>query len=138
MIDQETINNLVEQAKQQTAKSYSPYSHFQVGAALLCDDGKIFLGSNVENASYGATNCAERSAIFAAVSSGYKSFKAIAIAGHPEGEEVDEPCPPCGICRQVMAEFCDADFPVYLAKKDGYVCYRLDELLPVTFDLLDK
>ena len=138
MIDQNTINDLVSQAIKQSDMAYSPYSNFNVGAALLCDDGTVFLGCNVENASYGATNCAERSAIFAAVSKGFQKFSAIAIAGHHKGQEIDAPCPPCGICRQVMSEFCDPDFMIYLAKKDGYVSRTLSELLPATFDLLEK
>ena len=135
-IDQPTIDHMVFLAKGMTERSYAPYSHFHVGAALLCDDGAIYTGCNIENASYGATNCAERTAVFKAVSEGYHHFSAIAIAGGPEGV-IGDACPPCGICRQVLSEFCDSDMPVYLAKADGYDEYTLGDLLPLTFDLLE-
>ncbi len=137
MIEQVNIDHLLALAKDMTKRSYAPYSHFHVGAALLCDDGAIYTGCNVENASYGATNCAERTAVFKAVSEGYTHFMALAIAGGPEGE-IGDACPPCGICRQVLSEFCDRDMPVYLAKADGYDEYTLVQLLPLTFDLLEK
>ncbi len=137
MITQATIDHLLFLAKGMTKQSYAPYSHFHVGAALLCDDDAIYTGCNIENASYGATNCAERTAVFKAVSEGYRHFKALAIAGGPEGE-IGDACPPCGICRQVLSEFCDADMPIYLAKSEGYDEYTLGQLLPLTFDLLEK
>lgn len=125
---------LLEAAKQARGNAYTPYSNFRVGAALLTKDGRIFLGANVENSSYGATICAERSALAAAVSSGARSFAAIAIVGAPGGEKADAPCPPCGICRQVMSEFCGPDFPVYLADGHGGVQkHRLGDLLADSF-----
>ena len=106
----------IREAIQARAYSYSPYSRFQVGAALLGSDGRIYTGCNIESASYGATNCAERTAFYKAVSQGIRSFQAIAIVGGKEGEDL-ELCPPCGICRQVMMEFCSPDsFRILLAK----------------------
>lgn len=112
--------------------SYSPYSDFKVGAALITCDMKIYTGTNVECASYGATNCAERTAFFKAVSEGERNFKAIAVAG-PDGDF----CYPCGVCLQVMAEFCDAnEFEVIAVKNDAeYKVYKLRELLPYGFGL---
>ncbi len=114
-------------------KAYAPYSGFKVGAALLCDDGEVFLGCNVENASYGATCCAERTAVFKAISEGKRAFSKIAIVGG-RGDDVTEPCPPCGICRQVLSEFCSDDFEIITAAK-GKDCpiYKLSELLPASF-----
>lgn len=112
--------------------AYAPYSGYQVGAALLCTDGTVYTGCNVENASYGATNCAERTAFFKAVSEGKREFLAIAICGGQDGRIADV-FPPCGICRQVMREFCKDDFEVRLIKADGEEIYRLEELLPVSF-----
>ncbi|WP_372807449.1 cytidine deaminase [Pontiella sp.] len=120
---------LIKTAFQALIHAHAPYSAYKVGAALLCDDGTVFTGCNVENASYGLTNCAERTAIFAAVAAGRRAFKAIAIAASKE------PVPyPCGACRQVMAEFCGPDFPVYIAKGDGFETATLGELLPHGFD----
>ena len=124
---------LVKRALEARLKAYSPYSDFCVGAALLCGDGEIFEGANIENSSYGATNCAERTALFTAVYAGKRDFKAIAIVGAKRGCEVDEFCQPCGICRQVMAEFCTPDFEVVLASGEGVSVYRLDEVLPLSF-----
>ena len=124
---------LIAMARQAMERAYAPYSRFQVGAALLCADGSIYTGCNVENASYGATNCAERTAFFKAVSDGKREFTAIAIVGGPHGQ-IQGLCPPCGICRQVMAEFCQDDFRIILA--DGAGVYRkagLSELLPLHF-----
>lgn len=109
--------------------SYSKYSGFSVGAALLTDDGKIFTGCNIENASYSLTVCAERTAIFKAVSEGYTGFSAIAIAGSPT-DDFSKPCFPCGACLQVMSEFCGNDMRIILS--DGE--YRLSEFLPKRFD----
>ncbi len=114
--------------------AYTPYSHYTVGAALLTEEGEIITGGNIENASYGATNCAERTAIFKAVSEGKRKFTAIAIAGGLEGKEPAEYACPCGICRQVMSEFASADFKVLVAKSvSDYKEYRLEELLPFRF-----
>jgi cytidine deaminase len=109
-------------------RAYAPYSGYAVGAALLTKDGKVYEGVNIENASFGATNCAERTAIFSAVANGEREFAAIAVAGGRKGEEPSN-CTPCGICRQVLAEFCPPDFKVILL--DG--AHRLDELLPMSF-----
>lgn len=113
--------------------AYAPYSGFAVGAALLCGDGTVFLGSNVENASYPVTCCAERSALVAAVSAGKRAFRAIAVMGGKNGEAPHSFCTPCGICRQALAEFCRADFPVYLSDGRETRCYSLGELLPASF-----
>ena len=125
--------NLVSMAIKAAQNAYSPYSKFKVGAALFCEDKTVFCGCNVENSSYSATNCAERVAFQSAVAQGKRNFLAIAIAGGEQciGEEL---IPPCGICRQVMAEFCDADsFIILLAKKDGFAEYKLKDLLPLSF-----
>ena len=120
---------LLAQSKIARENAYVPYSKFPVGAALLAEDGTVFHGCNVENASYGLTNCAERTAIFKAVSQGVKNFKAIAIVADTEG-----PCAPCGACRQVIAEFCDGDMPVYLTNLKGDVQETtVRELLPGAF-----
>ena len=115
-------------------KAYVPYSHFLVGAALLTADGKVYTGCNIENASFSPTCCAERTAFFKAVSEGEKKFTAIAIVGGPDGKPLDY-CPPCGVCRQVMAEFCDtANFIIVLAKDENdYKTFTLNELLPLAF-----
>ena len=113
--------------------SYSPYSGFAVGAALLCRDGKMYTGANIENASYTPTVCAERVAIFRAVHDGEREFLAIAIAGGRVGEPLTNEAAPCGVCRQVMAEFADGSFEILLATKDGYTVHTLAELLPFGF-----
>jgi cytidine deaminase len=115
-------------------KAYTPYSHFQVGAALLGKSGKIYHGCNIENAAYTPTNCAERTAFFKAVSEGEREFTAIAIVAGPEGEELAFTSP-CGVCRQVMAEFCDPEtFQIIMGtKEDQLKVYRLKELLPLGF-----
>lgn len=124
---------LIEEAIKMLDFSYVPYSTFHVGAALLTSEDEIYTGCNIENSSFGATNCAERTAIFKAVSEGKKSFKAIAIVGGPNGK-IKDFCPPCGICRQVMTEFCSKDFPIILAKSpEEYIVKTLDELLSMSF-----
>ena len=124
---------LVKEAFVAMQKAYSPYSHYKVGAALLTDSGKVYHGCNVENASYGATNCAERTAIFKAVSEGELNFSKIAIVGGFHGN-VTELFMPCGVCRQVMAEFCDDDFEVIVAKsEDDFEVFTLSQLLPSGF-----
>ncbi|MCR4656904.1 MAG: cytidine deaminase [Lachnospiraceae bacterium] len=128
------IPGLIEEALNAREYAYVPYSHFKVGAALLTDDGVIYKGCNIENASYGATNCAERTAFFKAVSEGKHAFKAIAVVGGREGEEIADYAFPCGICRQVMLEFCGSDFVVIVAKSVGdYKRYTLDEIIPCGF-----
>ena len=115
-------------------RSYSPYSHFPVGAALECSDGTVFTGCNIENAGYTATNCAERTAFFKAVSEGVKEFQAICVVGGKAGV-LTEYAAPCGVCRQVMMEFCNPEtFQVILAvDKEHYDVYTLKELLPLGF-----
>lgn len=127
---------LMEYAQKARANAYAPYSHFTVGASLLCEDGSIYNGCNVENAAYTPGNCAERTAIFKAVSEGKRKFKAIAVVGAKEGQNPtgDSPCTPCGVCRQVMGEFCEAKvFKIYVTDGKGVFCYTLDELLPLAF-----
>ena len=125
---------LVEIAIGAAKKSYSPYSNFCVGAALLCADGEIFEGTNVENVSYGATNCAERTAFFEAVMKGKRDFVAIAIVGSKRGEDIASYCSPCGICRQVMAEFCGPEFEILLYDGKSIAVRTLGEVLPDAFD----
>lgn len=121
------IQKLMDCAIKARENAYSPYSHFAVGAALLCEDGTLYEGCNIENASYGLTNCAERTAIFKAVSEGHIKFKALAVVADTEG-----PCAPCGACRQVISEF---EIPqIILANlKGNYRVVSLDELLPFRF-----
>lgn len=126
---------LVKLAVEAASNAHAPYSNYHVGAALLTETGDVFKGCNVENASYGLTNCAERTAIFSAVAAGQNKFQAIAIvAGR-------EPTPyPCGACRQVISEFCDADTPVYISsceKPDNINETTIGELLPFSFKLKD-
>lgn len=138
MIDWEKMDlTLIKEAFEARKNAYTPYSHFQVGAALLTKDGKIYRGCNVENAAYGPTNCAERTAFFKAVSEGDREFQAIAIVGFMEGEEpgLEAYAAPCGVCRQVMVEFCNPKtFRIILATRpDHYKVYTLEELLPMSF-----
>lgn len=124
---------LMKLALEARERAYVPYSHFAVGAALLSKDGRIFTGCNVENAAYGPTNCAERTAFFKAVSEGAREFSAIAVTGGPQGEEPMEGCAPCGVCRQVMLEFCDDDFDVFLMENGTVKKHLLGELIPLGF-----
>ena len=130
----EQIKKMIEIALSQLAYSYTPYSDFKVGAALLGKNGRIYTGCNIENAAYTPTNCAERTAFFKAVSEGERKFRAICIIG---GKDISETVctPPCGVCRQVMAEFCDPKkFKVILASgREKYRILRLEELLPFGF-----
>lgn len=128
------IQELIDIAIAQLSYSYTPYSHFKVGAALLGKNGQIYTGCNIENAAYTPTNCAERTAFFKAVSEGEREFEAICIVGGPEGKLTDY-APPCGVCRQVMMEFCSPkEFQIILAKgKEDYKIYRMEELLPQGF-----
>ena len=129
---------LVQLAKEARARSYVPYSGFAVGAALLCADGTVYQGCNVENAAYGPTVCAERVAVFKAVYDGKRKFSAIAVAGGRAGEEISGLFPPCGVCRQVLREFCDLDFMLYMAKENGeYESRTLGEMLPLSFSNAD-
>ena len=126
---------LVMEAVKARKQAYCPYSGFAVGAALLCVDDRVFTGCNIENAAYTPTNCAERTAFFKAVSEGERSFTAIAVVGGPEGASEFDWCAPCGVCRQVMKEFCQDDrFQIILARSvKEYKVYTLAELLPMGF-----
>ena len=125
-------SSLMEAAARAREFAYAPYSNYCVGAALLAEDGRIFTGCNVENAGFSATNCAERTAIFKAVSEGAQRFLAIAVVGGKRGE-VSPLCPPCGVCRQVLAEFCPPDLTVLLGTPENPDVYSLGELLPLSF-----
>ena len=125
---------LIQAALSARKKAYAPYSGYAVGAALLTKSGEVYEGCNIENASFGATNCAERTAFFKAVSEGKREFAAIAIAGGKAGEDAVEYAYPCGICRQVMQEFCDKDFKILVTKSSlEYEEYVLAEILPYGF-----
>lgn len=132
-MNQETRKMLIERALDARLRSYTPYSGFSVGAALLAADGRIFTGANIESASYTPTVCAERVAFFTAVHAGVRQFAAIAVVGGKAGERVSSFCPPCGVCRQVMAEFCTADFPILLFDGVNEKACTLGELLPDSF-----
>ena len=128
-----TPEKLCELAKEAMMHAYSPYSGFKVGAALLCADGTVYQGGNIENASFTPTICAERTAIFKAVYDGQRDFAAIAVCGGKDGV-ITGAFPPCGVCRQVMREFCEDDFLVYLVREDGaYDTMTLAQLLPYSF-----
>ena len=129
------MQKLIRQAMEAREKAYAPYSGFFVGAALECKDGTVYTGCNIENASFSPTNCAERTAFFKAISEGRREFCRIAIVGGKEGEMVAPS--PCGVCLQVMAEFCEADqFEIVMARsEDDYTVHKLAELLPNSFSL---
>ncbi len=133
-MDKKRVEEMIDLAIRQMEFSYVPYSHFHVGAALLSRSGKIYTGCNIENAAYTPTNCAERTAFFKAVSEGVKEFDAICVVGGKEGI-LTEYASPCGVCRQVMMEFCDPDtFQVILAvSREKYEIFPLKELLPMGF-----
>ena len=126
---------LISKAKEAMTRAYAPYSGYKVGAALLCGDGTVYCGCNIENASFSPTVCAERSAIFKAVYDGHRDFTAIAVCGGKDGE-ITGAFPPCGVCRQVMREFCGDDFTVYMVTGvDTYEETTLAQLLPCSFRL---
>ena len=128
---------LVKKAIEAREMAYVPYSHFKVGAALLCKDGTVYLGCNIENAAYSPTNCAERTAFFKAVSEGQREFEKIAIVGGME-DELSPLCAPCGVCRQVMIEFCSPEtFEVILGTEENHRAYLLKEILPLGFSPKD-
>ena len=130
-----TSEQLIDLAKDAMTRAYSPYSGFKVGAALLCADGTVYQGCNIENASFTPTVCAERTAVFKAVSEGKREFTALAVCGGKDGV-ITGICPPCGVCRQVLREFCRDDFPVYLALPAGkYETRTMAQLLPDSFSL---
>ncbi len=127
--------DLLDLAVEARKNSYSPYSNMAVGAALLCKNGKVYRGCNIESSSYSPTNCAERTAFFKAISEGEREFEAIAVVGGPVGQEINGLFPPCGVCRQVMMEFCDADkFRIIMGKNiHEYELMNLRQLLPMGF-----
>ena len=127
-----TPEQLIDLAKEAMMRAYAPYSGFYVGAALLCADGSVYLGCNIENAAYGPTNCAERTAFFKAVYDGHREFTAIAVCGGREGV-ITGSFPPCGVCRQVMREFVHDDFMIYMVGAEGYTAMTITELLPAGF-----
>ena len=128
-----TPEKLCELAIEAMQHAYAPYSGFKVGAALLCGDGTVYQGCNIENASFTPTICAERTAIFKAVYDGHRDLKAIAVCGGKDGS-ITGAFPPCGVCRQVMREFCEDDFPVYLVGQGGsFETLTLAQLLPHSF-----
>ncbi len=133
-MDDATIKTLIKTAVKQLDFSYTPYSHFKVGAALLAENGTVYTGCNIENAAHTPTNCAERTAFFKAVSEGVHDFTAICVVGGMNGK-LTEFAPPCGVCRQVMMEFCDpGTFEIILAvSTEEYRIFRLKELLPMGF-----
>ena len=130
-----TPEKLVRLAAEAMKKAYAPYSGYFVGAALLTKTGKVYTGCNIENSAYGPTNCAERTAFFKAVSEGERDFAAIAVVGG-KGGEITRIFPPCGVCRQVMQEFCDPDFLIHMGGKNGEIqTVSLENLLPYGFSL---
>lgn len=129
------MDELIRKAMEARKMSYSPYSGYKVGAALEAEDGTVYTGCNVENAAFGPSNCAERTAIFKAVSEGCMKWKRIVITGG-RGDEPTDYAAPCGVCRQVMAEFCDGSFEIILAKNEkDFIVYTLSQLLPESFSL---
>ena len=126
-------NELIPLALEARENSYSPYSSFRVGAALLTKGGKVYKGCNIENGAFSPTNCAERTAFFSAIAEGEREFSAIAVVG--DKDEIKNFCPPCGVCRQVMSEFCDEDFKIHLYNGEEVKTYTLGELLPEGFNL---
>ncbi len=132
-MDEKMIRKLIETAAAQRQYSYAPYSEYRVGAALLTKDGRIFTGCNIENAAYGPSMCAERTAIFKAVSENVRVFEAICVVGG-RGDAPSDFSVPCGVCRQVMAEFCEPSFKIIVAKDpENFELYTLDDLLPKSF-----
>ena len=127
---------LMRLAEEARAYSYTPYSNFAVGAALLTKSGKVYTGCNIESASYTPTNCAERTAVFKAVSEGEREFATIAVIGGPAGEK-GRFCAPCGVCRQVLREFCKPDFRILLGTVEEVKVFTLEDLLPTSFGPAD-
>ena len=129
-----TNNELINLAKDVLTNSYSPYSNFKVAAALLSKNGNVYKGVNVENSSFSATNCAERTAVFSAIANGEKEFVKIAVVGGKNGE-IKEFCFPCGVCLQVLSEFCKKDFEIVLFNGEEVKTYTLSQLLPESFEM---
>jgi len=133
MNDKKEISALCQKAIDMRSESYAPYSDFLVGSAVLLSDGSVYTGCNIENSAFGPSICAERTAIFKAVTEGHRDFAAIAIAGGKRNGELQY-CAPCGVCRQVMREFCNSSFRIFLAKSaEDYKEFTLGELLPESF-----
>ena len=130
-----TPEKLCELAKEAMMRAYAPYSGYYVGAALLCADGTVYQGCNIENSAFGPTNCAERTAFFKAIYDGQRDFVSIAVCGGKEGN-ITGIFPPCGVCRQVMREFCRDDFRIYLITPEGYETRTLAQILPDSFSLV--
>ena len=126
--------DLVNMAIGAMKNSYSPYSNFKVGAALLCENNEVYLGTNIENSSFSTTNCAERTAFFKAISEGNNKFSKIAVVGG-KGGKITSFCSPCGVCRQVMTEFCDKDFEILLYNGEEIKVFKLEEILPISFEM---
>ena len=125
---------LIHSALEAREKAYCPYSNFKVGAALLCENNEVYLGTNIENSSFSATNCAERTAFFNAISEGNNKFSKIAVVGG-KGGKITSFCSPCGVCRQVMTEFCDKDFEILLYNGEEIKVFKLEEILPRSFEM---
>ena len=126
---------LIAKAVEAMENAYAPYSSFKVGAALLSKSGRVFTGCNIENSAFSPINCAERTAIFKAVSEGKTDFVRIAVVGGAADSEISNYCPPCGVCRQVLKEFCKPDFEIIVAKNENdYKVMTLAEILPFSFD----
>ena len=130
-----TPEKLCELAKEAMMRAYAPYSGYFVGAALLCADGTVYQGCNIENSAFGPTNCAERTAFFKAIYDGQRDFAAITVCGGKAGE-ITGLFPPCGVCRQVMREFCKDDFLIYMVTPEGYETRTLAQILPDSFSLV--
>lgn len=133
----ETAEMLVSKAIEARKKSYCPYSNFAVGAALLTADGRVYTGANIESVSFSPTVCAERVAFFTAVHAGERDFSAIAVVGGKADQDVNDFCPPCGVCRQVMTEFCKRDFTVLLSDGKNIREFTLEAILPESFSSVD-
>ena len=129
-----TKSDLINKAKAAANSAYAPYSNFCVGAALLCNDGTLYTGCNIENAAYSVTCCGERTALFKAVSEGKRKFTDIAVVGGKSGD-YSTVCTPCGVCRQALSEFCTGDMKIHLCDGEDIITYSLSELLPHSFSL---
>ena len=132
-MNKEIVNTLLQKAIAARETAYCPYSGFAVGAALQSEDGQIFTGANIESATHTPTVCAERVAMFSAVHAGVRRFRAIAVVGGKADEPISQLCPPCGVCRQVLAEFCDPDFCIILSDGTQSQVLTLHDLLPLSF-----
>ncbi len=135
-INEQELHTLIKSALEMREKSYCPYSNYAVGAAIMSTDGKIYTGCNIENSSFPAGICAERTALFKAVADGKRDFKALAVCGGKQGEDPTDFAYPCGICRQALGEFCDKNFKVIVAvSENNYKILDFGELLPYSFEL---